>query len=67
MMLRPDIRTRTKKITKGEFKKTTGGTEKGKGGVRRLRRLIILKNENDSQGKEDSMMEMGDDEVLMDL
>ncbi|RGP72976.1 anaphase-promoting complex subunit 6 [Fusarium sporotrichioides] len=43
-------------------RRTAGRMEKGKGRVRRSRRMTVLEDENDSEEKDDSMMEMTDDE-----
>lgn len=43
-------------------RRTVGRMEKGKGRVRRSRRMTVLEDENDSEEKEDGMMEMTDDE-----
>ncbi|KAF4502070.1 anaphase-promoting complex subunit 6 [Fusarium agapanthi] len=43
-------------------RKTAGGPEKGKGRLRRTRRMTVLEDENGSPEKEGSMMEMSDDE-----
>ncbi|KAF5002654.1 hypothetical protein FGRMN_192 [Fusarium graminum] len=47
-------------------RRTAGRTEKGKGRVRRSRRMTVLEDENDdgddTEEKEDSTMEMSDDE-----
>ncbi|KAH7250012.1 uncharacterized protein BKA55DRAFT_615243 [Fusarium redolens] len=43
-------------------RKTAGRTEKGKGRLRRTRRMTVLEDEDGSPEKEDSMMEMSGDE-----
>ncbi|KAH7192137.1 uncharacterized protein B0J16DRAFT_281667 [Fusarium flagelliforme] len=43
-------------------RRTAGRMEKGKGRVRRSRRMTVLEDEEDSAEREDSMMEMSDDE-----
>ncbi|KAJ4122424.1 anaphase-promoting complex subunit Cut9 [Fusarium oxysporum] len=43
-------------------RKTAGRTEKGKGRLRRTRRMTVLEDEDGSPEKEGSMMEMSDDE-----
>ncbi|RBR22972.1 uncharacterized protein FIESC28_04270 [Fusarium coffeatum] len=43
-------------------RRTVGRMEKGKGRVRRSRRMTVLEDEDDSAEREDSMMEMTDDE-----
>ncbi|CAG7565535.1 unnamed protein product [Fusarium equiseti] len=43
-------------------RRTAGRMEKGKGRVRRSRRMTVLEDEDDSAEREDSMMEMSDDE-----
>ncbi|EXK97099.1 anaphase-promoting complex subunit 6 [Fusarium oxysporum f. sp. raphani 54005] len=43
-------------------RKTAGRTEKGKGRLRRTRRMAVLEDEDGSPEKEGSMMEMSDDE-----
>ncbi|KAI1056541.1 anaphase-promoting complex subunit Cut9 [Fusarium irregulare] len=43
-------------------RRTAGRMEKGKGRVRRSRRMTVLEDEDDSAEREDSMMEMTDDE-----
>ncbi|EXK45655.1 anaphase-promoting complex subunit 6 [Fusarium oxysporum f. sp. lycopersici 4287] len=43
-------------------RKTAGRTEKGKGRLRRTRRMTVLEDEDGSLEKEGSMMEMSDDE-----
>ncbi|KAF4449791.1 anaphase-promoting complex subunit 6 [Fusarium austroafricanum] len=43
-------------------RKATARAEKGKGRLRRTRRMTVLEDEDDSAEKEDSMMEMSDDE-----
>ncbi|KAF9768762.1 hypothetical protein IL306_013893 [Fusarium sp. DS 682] len=42
-------------------RKITGRTEKGKGRLRRTRRMTVLEDEDGSPEKEDSMMEMSDE------
>ncbi|KAJ4136211.1 anaphase-promoting complex subunit Cut9 [Fusarium equiseti] len=43
-------------------RRTAGRMEKGKGRVRRSRRMTVLEDEDDSAEREDSIMEMSDDE-----
>ncbi|KAJ4255506.1 anaphase-promoting complex subunit Cut9 [Fusarium torreyae] len=50
------------KVNGGRRTAGRGTTEKGKGRVRRSRRMTVLEDEDDSVDKGDSMMEMSDDE-----